>query len=122
MASIRYLVHDVEKAIGFYTGQLGFKLIEQYGPAMAILERGDLTLWVAGPPSSAAKPMPNGEKPTPGGWSRFVLEVTDLAATVATLRSNGVQFRNEITTGPGGSQILIEDPSGNPIELFSRAQ
>ena len=118
MASMRYLVHDVPVAIAFYTGQLGFTLRQQFGPAMAILEHGDLTLWLAGPLASAAKPMPDGRTPAPGGWARFVLEVDDLPALVARLRDAGVAFRNDILDGPGGRQILAEDPSGNCIELF----
>ena len=118
MATVRYLVKDVTEAVAFYTGQLGFELKQQFGPAMAILSRGDLTLWVAGPPASASKPMPDGRKPEPGGWNRFVVEVADLAQTVANLRERGAKFRNEILDGPGGKQILCEDPSGNAIELF----
>lgn len=118
MASFRYLVHDVDAAVAFYTQRLGFALEEQYGPAMAIVARGDLTLWLAGPPSSAAKPMPDGRKPAPGGWNRIVLEVDDLARLVAELRAAGVAFRNEIVRGPGGQQILCDDPSGNAVELF----
>jgi predicted enzyme related to lactoylglutathione lyase len=115
---VRYIVSDVGAAIAFYTQALGFSLREQFGPAMAILARGDLTLWVAGPPASASKPMPDGRKPVPGGWNRFVLEVTDLPALVETLRQRGTAFRNDILEGPGGRQILCEDPSGNVIELF----
>ncbi len=118
MASVRYLVKDVSEAVAFYTGNLGFELKQQFGPAMAILARGDLTLWLAGPPASASKPMPDGRKPEPGGWNRFVLEVDDLTSMVAKLRERGVKFRNEILEGPGGRQILGEDPSGNAIELF----
>ena len=118
MATVRYLVTDVGAAIAFYTESLGFELKQQFGPAMAILARGDLTLWLAGPPASAAKPMPDGRKPEPGGWNRFVLEVDDLPGLVATLRQRGAKFRNEILDGPGGRQILCEDPSGNAIELF----
>jgi catechol 2,3-dioxygenase-like lactoylglutathione lyase family enzyme len=118
MASVRYLVHDVPAAIAFYTTHLGFTLRQQFGPAMAILERDGLTLWLAGPPSSAAKPMPDGRVPEPGGWNRFVLEVADLPALVATLRDSGVALRNDIVDGPGGRQVLAEDPSGNCIELF----
>jgi catechol 2,3-dioxygenase-like lactoylglutathione lyase family enzyme len=118
MASFRYLVHDVDAAVAFYTRRLGFSLEQQFGPAMAIVARGDLTLWLAGPLSSAAKPMPDGRKPAPGGWGRIVLEVDDLAALVAELRAAGVAFRNDIVRGPGGQQILCEDPSGNAIELF----
>ena len=118
MAAVRYLVTDVNQAIAFYTGELGFELKQQFGPAMAILARNDLTLWLAGPAASASKPMPDGRKPEPGGWNRFVLEVEDLAGLVATLRQRGVTFRTEILEGPGGKQILCEDPSGNAIELF----
>jgi catechol 2,3-dioxygenase-like lactoylglutathione lyase family enzyme len=121
MPTIRYLVHDVKEAVAFYTGSLGFQVKQQFGPAMAILARGDLTLWVAGPMASAAKPMPDGRKPVPGGWNRFVLEVDDLPGLVAMLREKGVPFRNEILSGPGGQQILCEDPSGNVIELFQPA-
>jgi catechol 2,3-dioxygenase-like lactoylglutathione lyase family enzyme len=121
MANVRYLVRDVDAAVAFYTGRLGFTLRQQFGPAMAILARGDLTLWVAGPGASAARPMPDGRRPEPGGWNRFVLQVDDLAALVAELRRAGVPFRNEIVTGPGGQQILCEDPSGNVVELFQPA-
>ena len=121
MASVRYLVADVSEAVAFYSGHLGFVLDQQYGSAMAILSRGDLTLWLAGPAASAARPMPDGRRPEPGGWNRFVLQVQDLAALVADLRGRGVRFRNEIVTGPGGQQILCEDPSGNVVELFQRA-
>ena len=117
MASIRYLVRDVDQAIAFYAG-LGFTLRQQFGPAMAIVTRDDLTLWLAGPRASAAKPMPDGRTPEPGGWNRFVLQVSDLPALVLALRSQGVPFRNDIVEGPGGRQILCEDPSGNAIELF----
>lgn len=118
MASVRYIVHDVEAAVAFYTEALGFSLGKQFGPAMAILEREGLALWVAGPAASALQPMPDGRKPEPGGWNRFVLEVPDLAAMVEALRRRGTVFRNEILDGPGGRQILCEDPFGNAIELF----
>ena len=117
MISVRYIVRDVDRAIAFYT-RLGFGLRQQFGPAMAIMARDDLTLWLAGPRASAAKAMPDGRMPEPGGWNRFVLQVTDLAELVATLRGQGVAFRNEIVDGPGGRQILCEDPSGNVVELF----
>lgn len=117
MATIRYLVSDVEAAVRFYE-QLGFEVRQRFGPNMAILAKGDLTLWTAGPNSSAAQPMPDGAKPVPGGWNRFVLEVEGLEALVAKLRAGGVRFRNEIVKGPGGKQILCEDPSGNVVELF----
>ena len=118
MASIRYIVRDVDAAVAFYTGKLGFTLDQQFGSAMAILKRGDLTLWVAGPAASASRPMPDGRKPEPGGWNRFVLQVDDLPDLVARLRAEGVAFRNDIVKGPGGQQILCEDPSGNVVELF----
>ena len=116
--SVRYIVHNVDAAVGFYVDCLDFRLKQQFGPAMAILERGALQLWLAGPASSAAKPMRDGATPAPGGWNRFVLEVADLPTLVATLRGRGATFRNAILEGPGGRQILCEDPSGNPIELF----
>ncbi len=118
MAQVRYIVHDVDAAVAFYRDRLSFELRQQYGPAMAILARGDLLLWLAGPPASASKPMPDGAKPEPGGWSRIVITVEDLEALVRALRADGVVFRNDILAGPGGRQILCEDPSGNPIELF----
>ncbi|MGZ3696598.1 MAG: VOC family protein [Bdellovibrionota bacterium] len=118
MTSVRYLVKDVSAAIAFYQDCLGFKLVQQYGPAMAILAHEGLTLWVAGPTSSAAQPMPDGSKPEPGGWNRFVLQVDSLTELVGKLQAQGVRFRNEVVHGPGGSQILCEDPSGNAVELF----
>lgn len=118
MVSVRYLVKDVEASIKFYSESLGFELKQQFGPAMAIVAKDGLTLWLAGPPSSAAQAMPDGRKPEPGGWNRFVLQVDDLTSFIDTLRSQGVRFRNEMVKGPGGSQILCEDPSGNVIELF----
>ena len=118
MATVRYIVSDVGASVNFYTRQLGFKLEQEFGPAMAIVSHGDTTLWLAGPQSSAARPMPDGSRPAPGGWNRMVLQVDNLAGSVAELKKWGVRFRNEITKGPGGSQILCEDPSGNVIELF----
>jgi catechol 2,3-dioxygenase-like lactoylglutathione lyase family enzyme len=121
MASIRYFVHDVSQAVAFYTQHLGFELKQQFGPAMAITRHGDLTLWLAGPGASASRPMPDGRKPEPGGWNRFVLEVDDLESLVGRLRAEGVSFRNDIISGPGGRQILCEDPFGNVVELFQPA-
>lgn len=121
MAHVRYLVDDVERSVAFYTQHLGFSLERQFGPAIAILKRDDLTLWVAGPQASAARPMPDGRQPEPGGWNRFVLQVDDLPARVDVLKRAGVKFRNDIVRGPGGAQILCEDPSGNVIELFQPA-
>jgi catechol 2,3-dioxygenase-like lactoylglutathione lyase family enzyme len=121
MTSIRYIVQEVGPAVAFYRDALGFTVERQYGPAMAILVRDDLTLWLAGPSASASKPMPDGRQPEPGGWNRFVLEVDDLTALVESLTAQGVAFRNTILEGPGGRQILCEDPSGNVIELFEPA-
>lgn len=121
MAQFRYIVEDVAQAIEFYAGKLGFVLEQQYGPAMAILCRGDLELWLAGPPASASKPMPDGSKPVPGGWNRIVIVVEDLETLSSTLGKQGVVFRNEIIEGPGGKQILCADPSGNIVELFEPA-
>ena len=121
MATIRYLVNDIERSIAFYTRHLGFKLEQQMSPAFAKVSRDDLTLWLAGPRSSAARPMPDGRRPEPGGWNRLVLEVKDLASRVAEMKREGMRFRNEIVVGPGGKQILLEDPDGNPVELFEAA-
>ena len=118
MATVRYLVTDVDRSVAFYVGQLGFEIVEQMGGAFARVRLGDLTLWLAGPQSSAARPMPDARQPAPGGWNRFVIEVEDLPERVARLAVAGVTFRNAIVTGPGGKQILAEDPDGNPIELF----
>lgn len=118
MASVRYFVSDVQQAVDFYGKHLDFTVQQQFGPNMAILTRGDLTLWLAGPNASASRAMPDGRKPEPGGWNRFVLETGDLAATVARLKASGVRFRNDVVSGPGGQQILVEDPFGNVVELF----
>jgi catechol 2,3-dioxygenase-like lactoylglutathione lyase family enzyme len=118
MATVRYLVGDVERAVSFYVDRLDFEVEQEMLPAFARVRRGDLTLWLAGPASSAARPMPDGRSPEPGGWNRFVIEVDDLMVTVASLREAGATFRNDIVSGPGGKQILLEDPDGNPIELF----
>lgn len=121
MAQVRYIVNDVQSSIDFYTNMLGFSLEKQFGPAMAILSLDDLSLWLAGPSASASKPMPDGAKPAPGGWGRFVLTIPDLESLVADMKGKGIRFRNEIVEGPGGQQILCEDPSGNVIELFQPA-
>jgi predicted enzyme related to lactoylglutathione lyase len=118
MATFRYIVNDVEAAVSFYTRCLDFTLKQQFGPAMAIVARDGLDVWLAGPLASASKPMPDGSKPAPGGWSRIVLTVPHLPALVDVLRAQGTNFRNDILEGPGGRQILCEDPSGNVIELF----
>ena len=120
MATIRYFVSDVEEAVAFYTEKLGFSLDQNFG-AIAMVSRADLQLWLAGPKTSAARPMPDGRIPEPGGWNRLVIQVDDLASLVATLRDDGTHFRNDIISGPGGKQILAEDPAGNPIELFQPA-
>ena len=117
--NVRYMVDDVDAAVAFYTTHLGFRLMSRMSPAFADVALGDLRLLLSGPTSSAGRPMPDGRRPAPGGWNRIHLIVDDLAAEVARLRSTGeVRFRNDIVTGPGGSQILLDDPSGNPIELF----
>lgn len=121
MAHVRYIVDDVGEAIAFYVSKLGFELEQQFGTAFAIVVRGDLTLWLAGPKASASRPMPDGAVPSPGGWSRFALMVDDLESYVARLTGEGVEFRNEIVEGPGGKQILCKDPSGNLVELFQPA-
>jgi catechol 2,3-dioxygenase-like lactoylglutathione lyase family enzyme len=121
MANIRYIVADADAAATFYTTHLGFALVERWGNAVSIVVKGDLTLWLSGPQASASRPMPDGRVPQPGGWNRLVIQVDDIHALVATLREAGVNFRNDVITGPGGAQVLVEDPSGNPIELFQPA-
>jgi catechol 2,3-dioxygenase-like lactoylglutathione lyase family enzyme len=117
--SVRYIVDDVEAAISFYTERLGFSVEFKPGPGFAVLSRGDLHLLLNEPGAGGAgQPMPDGRKPEPGGWNRIQLEVDDLADEVEALRDTGAHFRNEIVGGRGGNQILLEDPSGNPIELF----
>ena len=121
IVSVRYMVTDVDQAIEFYVRELGFQLGQNASPAFAEVNRGHLRLLLAGPKSSAGRPMPDGRKPEPGGWNRIHFVVDDIAAEVGRLQAAGVTFRNEIITGPGGRQILLEDPSGNPIELFQPA-
>jgi len=118
--SVRYFVDDVDAAIRFYTERLGFELTMRPGPGFAAVSRGDLRLLLSavGGPGGAAQAMPDGRRPEPGGWNRIQLEVEDLAATVASLKQAGARFRSEIVTGMGGHQILLDDPAGNPIELF----
>jgi catechol 2,3-dioxygenase-like lactoylglutathione lyase family enzyme len=119
--NVRYMVDDVDAAIAFYTKLFGFTVLSDMAPAFADVEKGNLRLLLSGPTSSAGRPMPDGRKPAPGGWNRLHFIVDDIAVEVARLRAEGVEFRNEIITGPGGKQILLEDPSGNPIELFQPA-
>ena len=119
--NVRYMVDDVDDAIAFYTKLLDFELLTSALPAFADVRRGNLRLLLAGPTSSAGRPMPDGAKPGPGGWNRIHFIVDDLAAEVAQLRDAGASFRNDIIEGPGGKQILLQDPSGNVIELFQPA-
>ena len=118
VASVRYIVTNVEQAVEFYTNLLGFAVAEQYGPAMAIVTRDDLSLWLAGPRASASRPMPDGRQPEPGGWARIVIETDDIESLAVALRDAGATFRNDIISGPGGRQVIVEDPSGNAIEVF----
>ena len=120
MATVRYLVHDVDAALPFY-GALGFAVKERWGQPFAMLARDGLTLWLSGPGTSAAKPLPDGSIPASGGWNRLVVEVADLGAAIAALRAAGTRFRSEPVQGPGGRQVLADDPSGNPVELFEAA-
>lgn len=119
--SVRYMVDDVDQAIDFYTEHFGFEPGHNASPAFAEVSRGNLRLLLAGPKSSAGRPMPDGRKPEPGGWNRIHFIVDDIDAEVERLRAAGLGFRNDIVTGPGGKQILVDDPSGNPIELFQPA-
>jgi len=121
MVNVRYMVGDVQAAIDFYTKHLGFELRTSAAPAFADVTRGNLRLLLSGPASSAGRPMPDGATPGPGGWNRIHLVVGDITSEVARHRDAGLGFRNDIVTGPGGSQILLEDPSGNVIELFQPA-
>ena len=116
--NVRYMVDDVEAAIAFYTTHFGFAVRSNAGPAFADIVRGPLRILLSGPKSSAGRPMPDGRQPGPGGWNRIHFIVDDIEAEVARLRAAGVRFRNEIISGPGGKQIVLDDPSGNPIELF----
>src|SRR6266511_3417463 len=120
-ANVRYMIDDVRTAIDFYTKHLGFTLDQDASPAFAAVTRDGLRLLLSGPTSSGRRPMPDGARPVPGGWNRIELVVDDLAGEVERLRAAGLSFRNEIVTGPGGSQILLDDPAGNPIELFQPA-
>ena len=122
IVSVRYLVDDVAAAIDFYTSHLGFTVRSAHLPAFADVTRGNLRLLLAGPTSSAGRPMADGTKPGPGGWNRIHLIVGDVDAEVARLRGAGVTFRSDVITGPGGRQIVLDDPSGNPVELFTPAE
>ena len=117
MATVRYLVNDVDASLPFYSA-LGFTVTRRWGPPFVMLARGDLTLWLSVPGTSASKPLTDGSIPAPGGWNRLVIEVSDLQASIRALRPTGAKFRSEPIQGPGGQQVLVEDPSGNPIELF----
>jgi len=119
--NIRYMVDDVDRSIGFYTHLFGFELLSNAAPAFADVRRGGLRLLLSGPKSSAGRPMPDGRTPAPGGWNRIHFVVDDIHGEVDRLRQAGVAFRNDVITGPGGSQIVLDDPSGNPIELFQPA-
>ena len=121
MVSVRYMVDDVEKAVAFYSKVLGFEVLTKFAPAFADVARGNLRLLLSGPTSSAGRPMPDGAKPGPGGWNRIHLIVEDIEAEVARLRAAGAQFRNDILAGPGGKQILLQDPAGNVVEIFQPA-
>jgi catechol 2,3-dioxygenase-like lactoylglutathione lyase family enzyme len=115
---VRLIVRDVNASITFYTAKLGFVLVAQNGSAFAMVRRDDLELWLSGPLSSASRALLDGRKPAPGGWTRFVLWVDDLEASVATMRAAGITFRNDIVRGPGGDHVVIDDPDGNAIEIF----
>ena len=117
MPVIRYLVDDVDAALPFYRA-LGFKLADRWGPPFAIVKRKGLSLWLSGPGTSARKKLKNGAMPQPGGWNRLVIEVNDIEATIARLAALGAVFRSKPVKGPGGQQVLVEDPSGNPVEIF----
>jgi catechol 2,3-dioxygenase-like lactoylglutathione lyase family enzyme len=119
--NVRYMVDDVDESIAFYTKLLGFELLTSAAPAFADVKRGSLRLLLSGPASSAGRPMPDGTKPGPGGWNRIHFLVDDIDAEVARLGESGVTFRNDVVQGPGGKQILLEDPSGNVVELFQPA-
>lgn len=121
IVSVRYMVDDVDAAIGFYTKLLDFEVLTSAAPAFADVKRGNLRLLLSGPASSAGRPMPDGATPGPGGWNRIHLIVDDIEGEVARLKGAGASFRNEILSGPGGQQVLLQDPSGNVIELFQPA-
>ena len=116
-AVVRYQVREVDRALAFYTEHLGFRVVQRSGPVIAIIARGELHLILSGPGSSGARPMPDGRQQEPGGWNRIVLYVDDIDAVIGSLRGAGARFRNEVEVGPGGKQVQVEDPDGNPIEL-----
>jgi catechol 2,3-dioxygenase-like lactoylglutathione lyase family enzyme len=115
------MVNDVDQSIEFYTKHLGFELVEKMGPAFATVKRDGQIVWLSGPQSSAARPMPDGRQPEAGGWNRFVIEVDNIDELVRAMKQDGVTFRNDIISGPGGKQTVADDPSGNPIEIFQPA-
>ena len=119
---VRYQITDVARSVTFYTTHLGFTLVHQQLPAFASVSLGDTQILLSGPQASGSRPMPNGDQQEPGGWNRVVLRVNDLAGFIEILKKAGVHFRNDMETGPGGKQIQIEDPDGNPIELFEPAR
>jgi catechol 2,3-dioxygenase-like lactoylglutathione lyase family enzyme len=121
MATVRYLVNDVDQSLPFYQA-LGFELAGRWGPPFAIVKRDDLSLWLSGPGTSAAKPLADGSVPQPGGWNRLVIQVADLDAAMAALKATGARFRSDPVKGPGGRQVLADDPSGNPLELFEERE
>jgi catechol 2,3-dioxygenase-like lactoylglutathione lyase family enzyme len=121
LVNVRYMVDDVQEAVDFYTTHFGFEVRSSAAPAFADVVRGNLRLLLSGPKSSAGRAMPDGRTPGPGGWNRIHFLVDDIASEVERLRGAGLTFRNEIISGPGGQQILLEDPAGNPIELFQPA-
>ena len=122
MAAIRYIVNDVDAAVAFYVDVLGFELLERWGPPFAMVGHGDTVLWLSGPGSSAARPLADGSTPVPGGWNRLVLQTDDLASQVEKLKHSGARFRSDVVSGPGGRQVLVDDPAGNPVELFEPSE
>jgi catechol 2,3-dioxygenase-like lactoylglutathione lyase family enzyme len=120
--NVRYIVDDVQAAVDFYTAQFGFELLSSAAPAFADVQRGELRLLLSGPTSSAGRVLPDGRRPEPGGWNRLHFVVDDIEAEIARLRAAGVRFRSDVVTGPGGAQIVLDDPAGNPVELFQPAR
>lgn len=122
MTNVRYMVDDVDTAVDFYTTHFGFQVLSSAAPAFADVQRGNLRLLLSGPASSAGRPMPDGARPGPGGWNRIHFVCDDLDAEIVRLQAAGVAFRNDVVTGPGGRQVLVQDPAGNLIELFQPAR